>query len=145
MLVTKDPDNKFFDYIYPWGETLASIAWAIRASYRCIIISVSVQAVFGRDILFNIASVIYWRVTTSVKQRQVDIDNVRGNSEQVTHDYAIIDQVYVEMTVMYLKLYYKKQGPCRITEVFTNSAFRFQQGKLYKQINIKRLNPHFGE
>ena len=29
MLVTKDLDNKVFDYIYPWGETLASIAWTI--------------------------------------------------------------------------------------------------------------------
>ena len=26
MLVTKDPDNKAFEYIYPWVETLASIA-----------------------------------------------------------------------------------------------------------------------
>ena len=34
MLVTKDIDNKIFDYIYPWGETLASIAWVIRASYH---------------------------------------------------------------------------------------------------------------
>ena len=27
-LVTKDIDNKVFDHIYPWGETLAYIAWA---------------------------------------------------------------------------------------------------------------------
>ena len=26
MLVTKDLDNKFFDYIYSWVETLASIS-----------------------------------------------------------------------------------------------------------------------
>ena len=32
MLVTKYLDNKFFDYIDPCGETLASIAWEIRAS-----------------------------------------------------------------------------------------------------------------
>ena len=28
VLATKYPDNKVFDYIYPWGETLVSIAWA---------------------------------------------------------------------------------------------------------------------
>ena len=27
MLVTKDLDNKVFDYIGTWGETLASISW----------------------------------------------------------------------------------------------------------------------
>ena len=58
MLVTKYLDNKVFGYIYPWGETLASIAWAIRVSYLCNILSTPGQAVFGRDMLFNLASVI---------------------------------------------------------------------------------------
>ena len=34
MLVTKDLDNKLFDYIDPWGETLEYIAWEIRDSYH---------------------------------------------------------------------------------------------------------------
>ena len=34
MIVAKDIDDKIFDNIYPWGETLASIAWAIIASYH---------------------------------------------------------------------------------------------------------------
>ena len=53
------------------------------------------QAVFGMDMLFNLALVIYWWVLTVVKQRQVDIDNVRENDKWVTHDYAIGDIVYV--------------------------------------------------
>ena len=32
MLITKDLDNKVFDYIYPWGETLAYVAGEIRHS-----------------------------------------------------------------------------------------------------------------
>ena len=95
MLATKDLDNKFFDYIYPWGETLASISWAIKASYNCTIMATPGQAVFGRDILFNLASVIDWKVLTAVKQRQVDMDNVRENAKRVTHEYAIGNQVYV--------------------------------------------------
>ena len=31
MLVTKDIDNKVFDYTDPWGENLAYIAWETRA------------------------------------------------------------------------------------------------------------------
>ena len=34
MLVAKDIDNKVFNYIYPWGETLYYISWAIRLSYH---------------------------------------------------------------------------------------------------------------
>ena len=53
------------------------------------------QAVFGRDMIFNITSVIYWRVTATNKQREVEIDNVRENARRVTHGYAIYDLVYV--------------------------------------------------
>ena len=81
MLVTKDPDNKLFDYIDPWGETLAYIAWAIRASYQCTIMATPGKAVFDRDMLFNLASVVDWRVATAAKQRQVDIDNFRENAK----------------------------------------------------------------
>ena len=54
-----------------------------------------------------------------MKQQQIDIDNLRGKARQVTHDYEISDQVYAEMTGIYRKLDYKKQGMYRITEVFT--------------------------
>ena len=47
MLVTKDLDNKVFDYIYSWGETLSYIAWEIRASYHRTIMATPGQAVFG--------------------------------------------------------------------------------------------------
>ena len=122
MLVTKDPDKKVFDYIDPWGETLASLAWSIRASYHLTIMATPCQAVLGRYMLFNLASVADWRVVTAAKQHQLVIDNVRENAKQVTHDYAIGDQVYVEITGIYQKLDYRKQGPYIITEVFTNGT-----------------------
>ena len=77
MFVTKDIGNKVFDHIDPLGETLAYIAWAIRASYHRTIMDTTGQAVFGRDMLFNLVSIVYCRVVTSVKQCQVDIDNIR--------------------------------------------------------------------
>ena len=118
MLVTKDLDNKVFVCIYPWGKTITSIAWAVRASYHLTIMATPFQAVFGRDMLFNFVSVIDWRVSTPAKQRQVDTGNVRERSKQFTHDYAIGDQVYVEMTGICRKIDVKKQGPYLITEVF---------------------------
>ena len=72
--------------------------------------------------LFNLASVIDWRVVTAAKQRQLDVDNVRENDRQFTHYYTIGNRVYVEMTGIYRKLDYKKKGLYRITEVFTNGT-----------------------
>ena len=60
MLVNKDLENKVFKYIDPWGETLAYISWEIRDSYHRTITATSVQSVFGRYMLFNLASVIDW-------------------------------------------------------------------------------------
>ena len=110
MLFTKDIDKKVFDYIYPWGETLAYIAWVIRASYNRTIMATLGKSIFGIDMLLNLTSVVEWRVVTAAKQSQVDIDNVREKARQVTHDYAIGDQVYVEMTGIYRKINYNKHG-----------------------------------
>ena len=99
----------------------------MRASYHRTITAIPGQAIFGRDVSFNLESVVDWRVTTAAKQRQVDIDNVRENVKQVTHEYAIGDRVYVEITGNYRKLDYKKQGPYRITEVFTNVTVQVQR------------------
>ena len=71
MIDTKDLDNEVFDYIDPWGEALSSIAGAIRASYHSTIMTTPGQAVFGRYILFNLASVVDDQVVTATKQRQV--------------------------------------------------------------------------
>ena len=81
MPVIKDLDSKVFDYIYPWGETLYSIAWEIRASYHRTILATPSQDVFRRDVEFNLASYVDWSVANIVKQRQVDIDNVRENTK----------------------------------------------------------------
>ena len=98
MPVTKDLDIKVFDYIDPCGETIAYIAWEIRASYHHNILVTPGQAGFVKDILFNLASVVDCLVVTAIKQCQVHIDNVRENAKRVTHDYTIGDQVYVEIT-----------------------------------------------
>ena len=57
-LVIKDLDNKFFDYIHTWGETLAYIEWVIRASYYCTIMAAPGQAVLGKSMIFNLVSFV---------------------------------------------------------------------------------------
>ena len=80
-------------YIDPQGETLSSIAWVIRASCHRNIMATPGQSVYGRYMLFHLASVVDWRVVTATKQQQVDIDNFHENDKRFTHDYTIGDQV----------------------------------------------------
>ena len=94
---------------------------------------------------FNLASVVDWQVVTAAKQHQVDIDNVIENASRVTHEYTIGDHVYVDMTGIYLKLDYNKQGPYIITEVFTKITVGVKRRQANKKINIRRLKPHFVE
>ena len=59
IIDTKDLDNKIFDHIDPWGELLASITWAIRASYHRTIMATLGQSVFDIEMMFNLTSVLY--------------------------------------------------------------------------------------
>ena len=54
MLVTKYLDNKVFDYIDTWCETLANIAWSIRVPYHRTLNSTPVQNIFCRDIILKL-------------------------------------------------------------------------------------------
>ena len=109
MPVTKYLDKKLFNYIDPWYETLSSIAWAIRASCYCTNMNTLVQAIYDREMILNLASVVYWQVITAVKKQKGGIDNIQENARRLTNDYIISDQFYVEMTGIYCKLYHKKQ------------------------------------
>ena len=112
------------------GVTLASVAWAIRASYHCTLVSTPGQYVFGIYVLFNLTPISDWRVVTVMKQRKVDIDNFHENEKQVRCDYAIGNLVYVKNTCIYLKLDYNNQVPYIIIEDFTNGTVRFQKGTI---------------
>ena len=68
MFVTKDISNQIFDYIDPWGETLSSIAWAVQALHHSTLNKSPAQLVFGRDMIFNLSTVVDWRTITLRKQ-----------------------------------------------------------------------------
>ena len=96
MLSTKDIYRKVYDYIYTWGGALASVVWEIIVSYHLTISFTPGKALFGRNVLFNLTPLVYWRVVTTRNQRQVNIDNSFENSRRVRHDYTVGDTVYLE-------------------------------------------------
>ena len=69
MLVTKDLDGNFFECISPWGETLASIAWEKRYSYHFVLVFAHVHELYVIEVLFNLTSIVGWRVITTNKNR----------------------------------------------------------------------------
>ena len=88
------------------------------------------QTVFGKDMLFNLMSIVYWRIVTTRNQRQVNIYNFQENVRRVSHEYAICYLVYVENTCIYRKSDYNNQGPYIITEVFTHGIVQVQRGAM---------------
>ena len=143
MLNTKELDSQTFDYIDPWGEILSSIAWAIRASFHSTHQATPAQMVFGRDMIFNLKSLINWKVVSARKQQTVDKANLRENSKRIDFDYEVGQKAYIVRDKPYRKLDGPKQGPFRITDVYTNGTVRIQKGNVNERINIRRLEPHF--
>ena len=80
-----------YDYIEPWEDTLASIAWSVITSYHRTLVSMPSQDLLGRYMVFNLTPIVDRSVVTARKQRQVSIDNVCKNSRQVRQNYAIGD------------------------------------------------------
>ena len=101
ILVTKYISNKDFEYLDIWGKILASIYWSIKEYYHCILKATPCQDVFGRDMIFNIESILDWLVINSRKHLQVDMDNSCKNYTQVIHNYAVGGIVHMDKNCIY--------------------------------------------
>ena len=135
--------NQEYDFLDPFGETLASIAWAVRASYNTTSKATPAQIVFGGDMIFNLKSLINWHAMSLNKQKLVDKANLRENINRIDYDYQVGQRVYIKKDGIYRKLDGPKLGPYEITQVFTNGTVRIQRGRVNERINIRRLEPHF--
>ena len=143
MLLTKNLKEKIFDYLDPFGSILASVAWAIRASYNSTTDATPAQLVFGRDMMFNLTTLVNWKELSIRKQALVDKANLRENKSRVDYDYKTGDLVYITKDGIMRKLDVPKLGPFPITDIFTNGTVRIQRGAVNERINIRRLEPHF--
>jgi hypothetical protein len=143
MFLTKNLKERTFDYIDPFGDILASIAWAVRASYNSSTNKTPAQLVFGRDMMFNLTSLVNWKELSIKKQRDVDKANLRENRKRIDYDYEVGQKIYIKNDGVNRKLDCPKQGPFEITEVFTNGTVRIQRQNVNERINIRRIEPHF--
>jgi hypothetical protein len=143
MFLIKNLREQILDYIDPFGPILASVAWAVRASYNSATDATPAQLVFGRDMMFNITSLVNWKELSIRKQKLVDKANLRENRSRVDHDYQVGSRVYITADGINRKLDSPKSGPFLVTDVYTNGTVRIQRGAVNERINIRRLEPHF--
>ena len=130
MLKTKELCSQILDPIDPWGEMLASVAWAIRASFNT-----SQKATPAQK--FSLKSLINWKTMALERQRKVDVANKRGNAKHIDYDYKVGQKAYAIITDMHRKLHGPKKGSYLITEVYTNGNVRIQRGAINERINIR--------
>ena len=143
MLLTKNLIEETLDYVDPFGSILSSVAWAVRSSYNNTTNATPAQLVFGRDMMFNLSTLVNWKELSLRKQALVDKANLRENKKRIDYDYQAGDLVYKLKDGILRKLESPKEGPYPITEVFTNGTVRIQRGMVNERINIRRLEPHF--
>ena len=143
MFLMKNFKETIFDNLNSFGAIFALVAWAIRSSYNSSTQATPAQLVFGRDMMFNISSLVNWKTLSLKKQNLVDKANLRENTKRVDYNYGIGQQVYVTTDGIQRKLDSPKKGLFRIIDVYTNGTVRIQSGAVDKRINIRRLEPHF--
>ena len=61
MLLKKNLAEDTLDYIDPFGSILASVAWAVHSSYNNTTDTTPTQLVFGRDMMFNLSTLVKWK------------------------------------------------------------------------------------
>jgi hypothetical protein len=143
MIKTQNLEGQVLDYIDPFGELISSIGWAVRSSYHRTLQATPAQLVFGRDMIFNIKTVVNWDLIRKRKQSQVDFDNERENKRRISYDYKVGQRVYLVNTDIKRKCQVPHEGPYVITDVFTNGTVRIQRGITNERVNIRRITPHF--
>ena len=142
MLRTKNLQDHDFDDVDPWGELLASVAWAIRSTHHTTLQASPAQLVFGRDMLLDMKFVADWEAIRLRKQRDVDKNNSKENSLRVPHDYHIGDKVLITDKDIHRKLNCPTKGPYSIVQVYANGTIRVQRGAVTERINIRRCTPY---
>ena len=69
------------------------------------------------------------------KEKLVDKANLREKRNRVDYDYVVDQNVYIKNDGVQKKDCLR-EGPFKITEVFTNGTIRIQHGNVNESINI---------
>ena len=124
-------------------DYVVDAAWAICSTYHTLLKCSPGQAIFGRDMIFDIPYIVDWSEIGRRRQDLVDKNNKRENKSKVPFDYQPGNQVMVRKDGILHKAEDKYVGPYIITHVHTNGTVRIHCGSVLERLNIRRITPYY--
>eukprot|EP00957_Ditylum_brightwellii_P009703 731483-Ditylum_brightwellii.AAC.1 len=94
----------------PWGEVLASTAWAICSTYHTTLGATPGQLIYGRNMLHDVKHVTDWELIMLQKQQTIDYSTARENTKSISHDYVVEDKVLINEDGIARKLHPPMKG-----------------------------------
>ena len=121
-------------------ESLPSICYAIRATYKTTARASPAQLTFGRDMMMDTNFTADWKRIQDRKWRQVQIDNARENEKRIDYQYKEGDQVYLMQDTKHQgKMKRPTLGPFPIVQIRNNGTVIIRRGNYCETVNIRRL------
>jgi hypothetical protein len=65
---------------------LSFTAWAIHSTYHTVLKASPAEAIFGRDMLFDILFIADWQKIGEHRQKLTDLNNARENKGRIDYD-----------------------------------------------------------
>ncbi len=135
--------NKFeFDPNDYWSDLLASVAWAIQATYHTVLQASPGQLIFGHNMLLNLNYNAKWKDIQKHHQSLIDKQCETENCHCIDFDWKVDDQALIKVTNIDRKLNSPTEGPYKVLQVYTNGTVLIQRGTVKERINIRWLTPY---
>jgi hypothetical protein len=68
---------------------LSDAAWAVCSTYQTVLKASPGAAIFGRDMLFDIALIADWQKIREHRQQLTDLNNAHENEGRIDYDYMV--------------------------------------------------------
>lgn len=141
MIRTYDTNAIDEDAENPFEGLTSAICWAIRSTYHTTLKATPGQAVFGRDMIWNIRHETDWQLIHQRKRARIEYNNERENKNRRAHDYAVGERVLITKAE-HNKMEPALEGPYLITRVHSDGNVTIQRGVASMRINIRNCIPY---
>ena len=126
-----------------WKGILLAAMFALRATYHTTTQATPMQLVFGRDAILNVQFQADWKYIQDRKQKIINQNNKKENSNRVPYSYQANQLVMLDVTgttkAKYAQNPYK--GPYKVLKVNDNGTVVLQMGPLINTVNIRKIKP----
>jgi hypothetical protein len=119
---------------------LVDAAWAVHSTHHTVLKASPGAAIFGRDMLFDIPFIAYWKRIGEHRQRLTDLNTARENKGRIDYDYKVGQKILVwNKGILRKAQSIWQKDPWTITTVHTNGTITVQCG--LEKLNIRRVKP----